>query len=86
MNILVAGYVGVVSIFVKELVNLTVWEIIPDPDVAVLMTGAHWLTIAVLSLIGLVFNPLILSIVLIHQLLYKSMFLLFYVLPNIISG
>lgn len=45
------------------------------------VTGAHWLTVAILSLGGLLINPFTFSLVLLHQLIYKALYLITVTLP-----
>ena len=86
MNILVAGYVAFPSLFAQEISNKIVWADTSSPGSAMSMTGSHWFAITSLSVLGLFYNPLTFSVVFMHQLIYKSTFLLVYALPNLARG
>lgn len=84
-NIFVAGQVGQMSLFSQEKAARFIFESKALPSVAITIVGCFWLAIAILSFAGLFF-PLQFSAVLVIQLLYKGLWLLFVALPAILSG
>lgn len=66
MNILVAGYVAFPSLFAQKISSLIVWDGTASVGVAMTMTGSHWLAITLLSVLGLLYNPLTFSVVFMH--------------------
>lgn len=80
-NILVAGWVGLTSLFAPAVAVRSVWQGTTSADGASLrVVGALWTSIALLSLFGL-FNPLGFAPVLLLQLIYKGGWLLAVALP-----
>lgn len=79
-NVLVAGLVGYVSLFKPEVSPPLVFQETANNDAAMGVVGSFWLAIAVLSAVGILF-PIPMSTVLLIQLLYKGMWLLFFALP-----
>ena len=66
MNILVAGYVAFPTLFAQEISKLIVWDNSASVGAAMSMTGSHWLAITLLSVLGLLYNPLTFSVVFMH--------------------
>ncbi len=66
MNILVAGYVAFPTLFAQEISKLIVWDNTASVGAAMSMTGSHWLAITLLSVFGLLYNPLTFSVVFMH--------------------
>ena len=80
-NILVAGWVGLTSLFAPVTAVHSVWQGTTSADGASLrVVGALWTSIALLSFFGL-FNPLGFAPVLLLQLIYKGGWLLVVALP-----
>jgi hypothetical protein len=81
-NIIVAGYIGVTSLFFPKLSSTTIFQnSYPTTDV-IRLVGCLWLAIAILSVLGL-WRPLLFSPVLLLQLLYKGSWLLAVAIPAI---
>lgn len=79
-NIIVAGYIGVTSLFLPRLSSATIFQnCYPNTD-TIRLVGCLWLAIAVLSILGL-WRPLTFSPVLLLQLIYKGCWLLVVALP-----
>lgn len=66
MNILVAGYVAFPTLFAQEISKLIVWDNSASVGAAMSMTGSHWFAITLLSVLGLLYNPLTFSVVFMH--------------------
>lgn len=82
VNILVAGWIGLVSIFSTQRSALTIFSgAYPSSELAKLV-GCLWLAIAALSALGLL-RPYTFSPVLLLQLIYKGTWLLVVALPAI---
>ena len=62
-NILVAGWIGIYSIFLPKTAMVTVFSNAYEPTEVVRLVGCLWLAIALLSVIGL-WKPLVFSPVL----------------------
>ena len=84
-NVVVAGFVGYVSLFKPALAPVVVFQGMANSDAALAVTGSFWLAIAILSVVG-IFFPIQMSAVLLVQLLYKGMWLLFFALPAYLNG
>ncbi|MBP8239443.1 MAG: hypothetical protein KAX50_05760 [Saprospiraceae bacterium] len=79
-NIIVAGYIGITSLFFPKLSSATIFQnAYPGTDI-VRLVGCLWLAIAVLSVFGL-WRPLTFSPVLLLQLIYKGSWLLVVAIP-----
>lgn len=79
-NIIVAGYIGITSLFFPKLSSATIFQnAYPVTDI-VRLVGCLWLAIAVLSVFGL-WRPLTFSPVLLLQLIYKGSWLLVVAIP-----
>ena len=83
-NILVAGWIGITSLFFPKTAVRTIFENTYSNSEFIRLIGALWLSIAVLSCFGL-FKPQNFSPVLVLQLIYKGAWLLVVALPAIIS-
>ena len=84
-NVIVAGRIGVESLWFPEQARRTVFEGTVAYSETIRLVGAFWLTIALLSVAGL-FWPRSLQPVLLFQLLYKGTWLLFVALPAYRAG
>ncbi len=81
-NIIVAGWIGIVSLFIPKNASATIFSGAYTSSEVVRLVGCLWLAIAVLSAVGL-WRPLAFSPVLLLQLIYKGSWLLFVALPAI---
>jgi hypothetical protein len=81
-NIIVAGWIGVSSLFFPKNAAVNVFSNAYQPTVVMRLVGCLWLAIALLSVAG-VWRPLIFSPVLLLQLIYKSLWLLVVAFPAI---
>lgn len=84
-NIIVAGWIGISSLFFPKNAAAYVFSNTYQPTPVMRLAGCLWLAIAVLS-IGGVWRPLIFSPVLLVQLIYKSLWLLVVAIPAIKSN
>ncbi len=85
LNILVAGFVGISSLFFPEVSSAYVFERTLSPNWAQRILGGFWLSVALLSILGL-FQPLKFSPVLLIQLIYKALWLVVVVMPMLRQG
>jgi hypothetical protein len=83
-NIIVAGTVGWMSLFAPSRAARIVFSGTTEPNIPMQIVGSFWLTIALLSGIGL-FSPVRFSVVLLVQLIYKSLWLLAIAVPAILA-
>jgi hypothetical protein len=83
-NIIVAGTVGWMSLFDPSRASITVFSGTTEPNIPMRIVGSFWLTIALLSGVGL-FSPVRFSVVLLVQLIYKSLWLLAVAVPAILA-
>lgn len=81
-NILVAGWIGISSLFFPKTAAKTVFSSAYENTELIRLVGCLWLAIAVLSVLGL-WRPLTFSPVLLLQLVYKASWLLVVALPAI---
>ena len=81
-NILVAGYIGIVSLFYPIRSSATIFQNAYPATATIRLVGCLWLAIAVLSVLGL-WRPVAMSPVLLLQLIYKGVWLLTVALPAI---
>lgn len=81
-NIMVAGWIGISSLFFPSYAARAVFSDAYSVTPVIQLTGALWLSIAILSIFGF-FYPIQFSAVLLLQLIYKSCWLLFVCLPAI---
>lgn len=80
VNIIVAGYIGITSLFFPKLSSTTIFQNAYSVTDIVRLVGCLWLAIAVLSVYGL-WRPLTFSPVLLLQLIYKGSWLLVVAIP-----
>jgi hypothetical protein len=81
-NILVAGWIGITSLFSPKLSAQTIFSNAYENTEVIRLVGCLWLAIAILSVGGL-FRPIVFSPVLLLQLIYKGSWLLVVALPAI---
>ncbi len=81
-NILVAGWIGISSLFFPKMAAKTVFTSAYENTELIRLVGCLWLAIAVLSVLGL-WRPVSFSPVLLIQLIYKASWLLLVALPAI---
>lgn len=79
-NIIVAGYIGIISLFSPKLSSATIFQNSYQTTDIIRLVGCLWLAIAVLSVFGL-WRPLTFSPVLLLQLIYKGSWLLVVAIP-----
>ncbi|MEO0506253.1 MAG: hypothetical protein AAF090_08885 [Bacteroidota bacterium] len=79
-NIIVAGWVGLTSLFFPKTALRSVFSNAMPYSEAIRLVGALWGGIFVLSVLGL-FYPRKMALVLFFQLIYKGSWLLFVILP-----
>jgi hypothetical protein len=84
-NVLVAGVVGYFSLVRPVQAVELVFQGTAEDNSAMGVAGSFWLAIAILSAVGLYF-PAQMSVVLMIQLLYKGMWLMFFALPAYLNG
>ncbi|MBC6995490.1 hypothetical protein QWY85_10440 [Neolewinella lacunae] len=81
-NIVVAGYIGITSLFFPRISAATVFQNAYPSAEFIRLIGCLWLAIALISVLGL-WRPLSFSPVLLLQLIYKGIWLLVVALPAI---
>ena len=81
-NIIVAGYIGITSLFFPKLTSATIFQNSYQTTDIIRLVGCLWLAIAILSLFGL-WRPMTFSPVLLLQLIYKGSWLLVVAIPAI---
>jgi hypothetical protein len=81
-NIIVAGWISITSVFSPNKSAVTVFQNAYQPTEVIRLVGCLWLAIAILSMLGL-WRPISFSPILLVQLLYKGIWLLFVALPAI---
>lgn len=81
-NIIVAGYIGITSLFFPKFSSETIFQNAYQPTDIIRLVGSLWLAIAILSVLGLC-RPLMFSAVLLLQLMYKGSWLLIVAIPAI---
>ena len=84
-NIIVAGWIGISSLFFPKTAIATVFSNAYQPSELVRLVGALWLAIALLSVLGL-WKPITFSPVLLLQLFYKGGWLIVVALPAMLNG
>ena len=84
-NILVAGWISVSSLFYPKIAATTVFQNAYPATDTIRLVGALWLSIAVLSILGL-WKPYSFAPVLLIQLIYKGSWLLVVALPAILKN
>jgi hypothetical protein len=83
-NIIVAGWISITSLFFPKTSLTTIFEQNFTYSEAIRLVGALWFAIFLLSVLGL-FYPEKMVLVLLFQLIYKSLWLLFAALPAAIN-
>ena len=81
-NVLVAGWIGITSLFAPKIAMSTIFSGAYQETELTKLVGALWLSIAILSVLGL-WRPITFSPVLLLQLIYKGAWLLIVALPAI---
>lgn len=81
-NILVAGWISITAIFFPERALVSIFEGTYEKSALVQLVGCLWLSIAILSVLGL-WRPISFSPILLVQLIYKGTWLLVVALPAI---
>jgi hypothetical protein len=81
-NIIVAGWISISSLFYPKTASATVFQNAYQPTEMIRLVGCLWLSIAILSVLGL-WRPLSFSPILLVQLIYKGTWLLVVALPAI---
>ena len=84
-NIVVAGWIAVTTLFFPGRSMAIVFSGVYDHTEVVRLVGALWLSIALLSILGL-WKPLTFSPVLLIQLIYKGSWLVVVAVPAMLSG
>ena len=84
-NILVAGWIGVTSLWFPRIAVSTVFQNAVTYSESIRLVGCLWCGIALLSIAGL-WKPIEFSPILVLQLVYKSAWLLAIALPALING
>lgn len=81
-NIIVAGWISITSLFFPERAISTIFQNAYEPTELTRLVGCLWLSIAVLSILGL-WRPMTFSPIFLVQLIYKSMWLLIVAFPAV---
>jgi hypothetical protein len=81
-NIIVAGWIGITSLFFPKLSVATIFQNAYQQTDIIRLVGCLWLAITILSVFGL-WRPLTFSPVLLLQLIYKGTWLLVVAMPAI---
>jgi hypothetical protein len=81
-NIIVAGWISITSLLSPKKAALTVFQNAYEPTEVIRLVGCLWLSIAVISALGL-WRPISFSPILLVQLIYKGTWLLVVALPAI---
>ena len=83
-NIVVAGYIGISSIFQPKIAATTIFSNAYGETEVIRLVGCLWFGIAVLSALGL-WKPITFAPVLLLQLLYKGTWLLVVAIPALLN-
>ncbi|MEW7289305.1 hypothetical protein [Aquimarina sp. 2304DJ70-9] len=83
VNILVAGWISITSLFFPRKAALTVFSNAYQYSEVIRLVGSLWGAIFILSILGL-FYPKKMALVLVFQLIYKGSWLLFVALPALV--
>lgn len=75
-NVIVAGWISISSLFFTNYAATGVFQDAYPPSDVMRLVGCLWFSIFVISAFGLFFNPLAFSVILLVQLIYKSMWLI----------
>jgi hypothetical protein len=81
-NIIVAGWISITSLLSPKKAAMTVLQNAYEPTEVIRLVGCLWLSIAVISALGL-WRPISFSPILLVQLIYKGTWLLVVALPAI---
>lgn len=84
-NIIVAGWISISSIFFPKIAATTVFQNAYPTTEIIRLVGCLWLSIAILSILGL-WQPINFSPILLVQLIYKGTWLLVVALPAILNN
>ncbi len=84
-NIIVAGWISITSLFFPKTAQAMVFSNAFTYSEAIRLVGALWFAIFLLSIVGLFF-PQKMSLVLLFQLIYKSLWLIFAALPAMLQN
>ena len=84
-NVIVAGWISINALFFPRTAITTIFSNAYAPTELVRLVGCLWLSIAILSLLGLS-KPIVYSPVLLIQLIYKGTWLFFVAFPAMLSG
>lgn len=79
-NMIVAGWIGVTSVSSPRYAAMYIFSNVYQQTEVIRLVGALWLSIAILSALGLA-RPFVFSPILLVQLIYKSTWLLTVALP-----
>lgn len=79
-NIIVAGWIGITSLFFPKISSQTIFQNSYQNTDVIRLVGCLWLSIAILSALGL-WLPITFSPVLLIQLIYKSCWLIVVAIP-----
>jgi len=83
-NILVAGWISITSIFYPKTAVTSIFQNAYPSSEHIRLVGCLWLSIAVISVLGL-FKPVTFAPILLVQLIYKGSWLLVVALPAMIQ-
>lgn len=83
-NIIVAGWISIKSLFFPKTAQATIFSNDFTYSEAIRLVGALWFAIFLLSIAGLLF-PQKMSLILLFQLIYKSLWLIFAALPAMLQ-
>jgi hypothetical protein len=81
-NIIVAGWISITALFYPKTAATTVFQNAYAPTEVIRLVGCLWLSIAILSILGL-FRPIVFSPILLVQLIYKGMWLVVVAYPAV---
>ncbi|UOY06851.1 hypothetical protein L0P88_23400 [Muricauda sp. SCSIO 64092] len=84
-NVIVAGAISITSLFYPKTAQKAVFTDAFEYSESIRLIGALWLSIFLLSLVGL-WYPKQMSLVFVFQLIYKSSWLLFAAVPAMINA
>jgi hypothetical protein len=85
LNIIVAGWISITSLFYPKTALYTVFENSIQYSESIRLVGALWLSIALISILGLVY-PKQMQLIFLVQLIYKSSWILVVATPALIQG
>jgi hypothetical protein len=79
-NIIVAGWISITSVFFPKTAAVTVFQNAYQPTEVIRLVGCLWLSIAIISVLGL-WRPISFSPIFLVQFIYKGTWLLVVALP-----